>query len=362
MADSASDPEVDDVLLSVRRLVSQEIPKRAMTEAASDPGALVLSSKDRIEAEHSKRAATRSLEQRIAELEAAVDQSTSEFEPDGSEDPSLHRPDRIVYTRPRSSETATDPGRGTLRLSEIALLETVPEPEPDAGPIGGRAEAPVEFRRGTSKPVAEAPMAEDVPSLPPTTAEVRAFSDPDDVVARIEARIERGGELDEPTPPPASEPETARVDEVDDAVVAALEPAKDTTPAVPSDDRAAKPPVTETPVPEAEASQPAKAEPVPAPAIDIAQAAILTARAQSLSTVETATQPGPKTGQDAGTTALERADAALATLADEDAMRLLVGRLLRDELQGELGERITQNVRKLVRSEVKRMILSRELD
>ncbi len=35
---------------------------------------------------------------------------------------------------------------------------------------------------------------------------------------------------------------------------------------------------------------------------------------------------------------------------------------MREELQGKLGERITQNVRKLVRREVKRVLEARNLD
>lgn len=41
---------------------------------------------------------------------------------------------------------------------------------------------------------------------------------------------------------------------------------------------------------------------------------------------------------------------------DEDALRHLVAEVLREELQGELGERITRNVRKLVRREIHKMI------
>jgi hypothetical protein len=45
---------------------------------------------------------------------------------------------------------------------------------------------------------------------------------------------------------------------------------------------------------------------------------------------------------------------------DEDALRRLVADVLREELQGELGERITRNVRKLVRREIYRAISSNE--
>lgn len=47
---------------------------------------------------------------------------------------------------------------------------------------------------------------------------------------------------------------------------------------------------------------------------------------------------------------------------DEDALRELVAEIVRQELQGALGERITRNVRKLVRREIHRVIASQDLE
>lgn len=47
---------------------------------------------------------------------------------------------------------------------------------------------------------------------------------------------------------------------------------------------------------------------------------------------------------------------------DEDALRDLVAEIIRQELQGALGERITRNVRKLVRREIHRALASQELE
>jgi hypothetical protein len=47
---------------------------------------------------------------------------------------------------------------------------------------------------------------------------------------------------------------------------------------------------------------------------------------------------------------------------DQDALMQLVRSLIREELQGSLGERITQNVRKLVRAEINRALAARSLD
>lgn len=50
------------------------------------------------------------------------------------------------------------------------------------------------------------------------------------------------------------------------------------------------------------------------------------------------------------------------TVVDEDTLRALVAEIVRQELQGELGERITRNVRKLVRREIYRVLSSQQLD
>ncbi len=47
---------------------------------------------------------------------------------------------------------------------------------------------------------------------------------------------------------------------------------------------------------------------------------------------------------------------------DEDMLRELVSQIVRQELQGALGERITRNVRKLVRREIHRAMTTQELD
>jgi len=49
-------------------------------------------------------------------------------------------------------------------------------------------------------------------------------------------------------------------------------------------------------------------------------------------------------------------------LLDEEALRELVSEMVRSELQGELGDRITRNVRKLVRREIHRALASRDFD
>lgn len=47
---------------------------------------------------------------------------------------------------------------------------------------------------------------------------------------------------------------------------------------------------------------------------------------------------------------------------DEETLRELVSEIVREELQGNLGQRITRNVRKLVRVEINRVLASRDFD
>ncbi len=50
------------------------------------------------------------------------------------------------------------------------------------------------------------------------------------------------------------------------------------------------------------------------------------------------------------------------TILDEESLRELVTDIVREELQGALGERITRNVRKLVRREIHRALTAQELE
>ena len=54
-------------------------------------------------------------------------------------------------------------------------------------------------------------------------------------------------------------------------------------------------------------------------------------------------------------------DAGAVTL-DDEALRALVSEIVREELTGPMGERITRNVRKLVRREIYRILSSQEFD
>ena len=56
------------------------------------------------------------------------------------------------------------------------------------------------------------------------------------------------------------------------------------------------------------------------------------------------------------------ADGTALAVLDEAALQEIVRQMIRAELQGDLGERITRNVRKLVRAEINRALMARDLD
>ncbi|WP_428687950.1 hypothetical protein [Roseibium sp.] len=471
MSESASEPKVEDVLSSVRRLVSGELPRKPRPNLPEGPGALVLTDAQRVS--ESPRVTSKSLEDRIAELEAAVGQQSEEFEPDGSEDQAQHRPDRMVYTRPPSSAEQENARRSTLRLSQIALVETGPANEDEgrgeavAFTHTGPAETEDDFEaydevyedadeRGAfddsdvGDEIAEAPMAEDVPVQRATPAEVAAFTNPDEVVKRLEARLAGGAEEAvqiAPAQQPAAPAEVAveAGDDMDDeafedALNRAIEgdlqdgseaeiaeehvdeasagdvPAvatfdvSDDTAAEMLDEPAAHDNAPETPdevdafetgdelgvaeafeVAEEPAEDVTAAEAVvevvePTEAVhevpaegdaedlagvvhfddtdqgaEVEEPAGGSVSEDADGTIEEASEDAEMEAEIPAATVAAVADAALNMLDDEAAARLLVARLIREELQGELGERITRNVRKLVRREIKRALTSQDL-
>ena len=369
MAKSASDTKVEDVLSSVRRLVSGELPRNERPVLPEGPGALMLTNAQRIESSTAKRMAGRNLEQRIAELERAVGNTANDddFEPDGSEDQAMHRPDRIVYTRPPLAEEADQMRRNTLRLTQFALIDTGSESEE----ADEASDVQLQFRRETSRveEFDEAPMAEDVKETL-TAAEVHVFTSPDDEIARIEARL--NGEP-EPVVPPREEspvvvlPEVAIASEVLGAEVLDAE----------EDIFATAPQVIEVPkIVEMDLEVDPQDNPADVLELD-GQATDETFDADLEAAVSSVNEQEPQASQniaiDHASDSAERAiaedaiaeaaiDESVIEILDEEALRPMVAKLIREELQGELGERITRNVRKLVRREILRALAARDAE
>lgn len=362
MAKSAPNTKVEDVLSSVRRLVSEEIPRNERPVLPEGAGALVLTNAQRIESNASVRIAGRTLEERIAELEAAVGETANddEFEPDGSEDQAQHRPDRIVYTRPPESAESDQMQRNTLRLSQIALIDTGPDTEE----ADEQVDVPLPFRSkagvasdddGTPGEPSEAPMAEDVKETL-TAAEVHIFTSPDDEIERIEARL--NGEP-EPVRPAEPKLETPHTEEDKDEVPVLAETQGEDNP--PEDQELSEDDVVITPVIEEDApdSDSADVLELSSEATDAAFQADLEDAVAASVNIEDDEPEAMGVETDIAEEAIE--DAVIDVLDEED-LRPIVARMVREELQGELGERITRNVRKLVRREILRALAARDAE
>ena len=351
MSDSASRTDVEDVLSSVRRLVSSEVPRTRRPDLPKGPGALVLTDAQRVEKAVSKGRAAKSLEDRIAELEAAVSSREDEYEPDGSEDQSQHRPDRMVYSRPPDEAERDQAKDAALRLNRLSLVRPVTSRDEDAKDDEPVTESPrVRFRHARqaaaqdeaddTSMAQEAPMAEDVSDTsPPESAELRPFRNPDDMVGRVHARMD-GDELG-PPPGPGHNGFSERLEpyesnpEVQEATTDAsadTEPSDDDDFEAALSEALAKPEADVAPdEPDDDADRPPSDEDEPSYA------------APTVEPVGSLTED-----------ALEG--------IDEELLRPLVAKLIREELQGELGERITRNVRKLVRREILRAINSSDFE
>lgn len=330
MSEPVSKAEIEDVLSSIRRLVSEnsgglrrEAEERAMPDklvltpalrvdedTAEDPAPVSDTQEvsdatedsaplEGVTEEVSGASSLSPLEQRIAELEAVVARSAAEFEPDGSEDEFL--PETFVF-----HHHVVEP-----RAEPEARRESEPEGEADADATV--AEAPEVIQAGE---VAEAAPGQDwqPEAWQPEDREPEPVEEP---VSIETAAIAAAGPIEELTEDlPAQEVEADAED-------------------WPPEDPARLWGETEE-----AASGEAWAE------VQEAVSAEEDYASDDWEEVEIA-----ETGDDVDEAVL-----------DEEALRELVARMVREELQGTVGERITQNVRRMVRREIARALSLQEFD
>jgi hypothetical protein len=114
-------------------------------------------------------------------------------------------------------------------------------------------------------------------------------------------------------------------------------------------------PVRASPVPTARAAEPEVPEPRPpepeAPESEAPEPEVIAAAGEPAQADDWIDAPPHEA---------DRIDDGMDVI-DEHLLREMVRDILRDELQGALGERITRNVRKLVRAEIARALSSRDL-
>ena len=374
MAESVSDQNVEDMLSSVRRLVSSELPRNQRPELKESASALVLTQAQRVEPKPPMQASKGlSLEERIAELEAAVGGQPNEWEPDGSEDEDVHRPDRIVYrpSRPRTEEEARRP----LRLSEIALIETGPA-NGDEDPVDEAEEdarEAVAFQHEDQETEEQQTEAEAMPQeqaspdpVPPSELAGDPFAD---TVARDVAAVV--AEMAEASLITEKDFEAALAEAVRDPAETRGLPREN---ASSSDTEAEAAPALASPeddiadhqtADEAGFAPQAGFEAEPEPDLEVEPSTEPQVEVEAEFEPNATASPSEPEENRAGTGAASL-DSPVETeqvqaMSTED-LHQTISTIIRQELQGELGERITRNVRKLVRQEVHRALAVRDLE
>jgi hypothetical protein len=321
MSEPKSNGEIEDVLSSIRRLVAEEGKPRAPVPPAAEGGKLILTPALRVVADAEEAEPPADAEATVV-LPSAAPEPVPEPVPVAGE---ASPPDLVASigaatdldAREWESETgdawsAERDAPEVAALMRTAAIETPLRPVPPSGAADADP-----FAVAPEALVAAADPFEAPSAAPGDGAEAR----PPVVMA----------EGDDAWPDAARKP--------DDAEVSA-----GITHDVPQAAVAARPPEPD-PVPEAAATAQQDAPPAAVPDGDPSAAAFV--------------HPGARTaGAAPPFFGLEDEDGPF----DEEALRDLVREAIREELQGPLGERITRNLRKLVRAEVQRALTTKALE
>ncbi|MEM6578301.1 MAG: hypothetical protein AAF678_07405 [Pseudomonadota bacterium] len=343
MSDRVTNADIEDVLSSIRRLVSIDDRRADSTRAGNaverDKTALLLTPKAKADA------TPPASDERLVlspSLKVGPAEAPSGAEPAGSSpaapDASVRSDGPVSEKRPPSSDRPE-----VLGLAEWQVDATGQQTEPSEQKTRGQdpsdaavAEEPLEDRlerarrerqialaeRQTdpSKPVAKKPQTKTLEGASTGSKELEARIA--EVEAAVAARDDQwepdGSEPDADAPPPISSIPWLRTGDRADTT--------ETEPTAPDQNETAQSPAPVSPVP-----------------------------AQSEG--RTVSQPSPADQGDG-----EGQWYAEDTVLDEAALRDLVSEIVRQELQGSLGERITRNVRKLVRREIHRAMMGHDFE
>ncbi|KAJ54140.1 hypothetical protein ACMU_03390 [Actibacterium mucosum KCTC 23349] len=351
MSDVATNSEIEDVLASIRKLVSADEGDKlggVQQEKAQEPAAaeeedaadkLVLTPSLRVSEQDAALEAREvpdtpapssedrweeiSLEDRIAELEAAVSRAHDEWEPDGSE-----------MEKPATS------------FEELVGAGDAVKGEVEAFATDAVAEVVQEELQETEQPPENAAPEKVSPTAFPwqTTQQPEELDDEPAEKVAVDA---------EQSTTPFELPPEAEIDVSDDPVEELVAPADaQSTQEAPETETFSEPEaVTEAEAAE-ELAQELEQSPEPEEAT-VASAMFHHAQPPQLDEKPEEVEP------DDTWSAVDESD---SVLLDEDSLREMVVAIVREELQGGLGERITRNVRKLVRREINRALASRDFD
>lgn len=281
--------------------------------------------------------------------------------------------DRLLLTPSLRVVSEASPLSPLILATPLAEQMLVAEPvtvapaaEPEPAPVAEVVEA---------APDAEAPMVveaeweEEIWTTPqPTLAEVALGAEEAEVLVAAGGAAESdeliGAFADEPevTPAPWAQVETEWEDDDPITFVPLRRRAENLSAKIAAAQSDVAPPVTETDEdkdPVAEAADPAPVDEAPLDAWSAPDDVLGVDPFDQDQEPEAASDDQDLNGM---ATELLDADGTPIAVLDEAALQDIVRQMIREELQGVLGERITRNVRKLVRAEINRALVARDLD
>ena len=336
MSDRMSNVEIEDVISSIRKLVDKSDPGGAQpAEAASK---LVLEPSQLVEESPAP--------QPVPEPDVAADASAKTDGP-------LKLGEAIKPKKVKKAEEAAPAPQDAEKPSEADVLEAelsenAPEDEVLDDPvIDGQAELLDEWEPAEGLPgaafggidpdIEDADLAEVEDSAPPK-AEVLMFSH---AAARSKAKAAEAKAAEEAKKKAAAEAEAAKAASEVEAEASDAEPAEESVAAEAEETQAVAPEV------ETETGEAAQETPDVAESRDDLEDELLAAELSE-----------DGTDADENSEDLDVDDLPL----NEDALRAMVATVIREELKGALGERITRNVRKMVRREIANALSGLDID
>jgi hypothetical protein len=365
MSEPVSKAEIEDVLSSIRRLVSENTgPIRRDGEVTAAAEKLVLTPAFRV---HEAEPAAEAEAETASEVGAATEAVPAK-EAEGGESPQAEAQDDGVEAESVTPEAAV----AEVVEAQDNLEPETAEPEasePEAAPVldeGALAPEDEVMPSEASESAVADPMTLKPAEARPLSPLEQRIAELETVVAQSAAEFEPDGSEDDENPEGFVYPRQIRPepDKVEPDPETGAQDAAETM-------RAASEPVEAEMPPREEPEQASEAEATladdagePRHQPDAPEAAQdwedVAASAQTAA-AEDWEDVAPQTTDAGSADAPEESDEADAVI-DEDALREMVARMVRDELQGRVGERITHNVRRMVRREIARALSLQEFE
>ncbi len=310
----------------------------------------------------------------MADLESHGDEAVSDAEPENASMDEAEAVDTspfLLTEDPVEPEAAAAEADGAQEASETAEAEEVSifaESTEETEDLATQEEAPEETAEETAEVDEDLVALADEPDEAPE-AETSEADDQIDIVASIDRFLAEAEEKE--AAEAAAETEAAA--DVDDSAKAEANEAADEELATPAPEHDAEPEADEAPEPEiafftartgAKAERPAPEPVEEEPAADWEDFEDTDSFGDYSGADETVESFAEETDDFDDDLPDAQDDSVLAgeeAVLDEEALREMVAELVREELQGVLGERITRNVRRLIRREIERALALRDL-